>query len=42
MASQTVTFLSDRVVVTRIDGCMIVRTVLAIGTYRRLFGLSPR
>jgi hypothetical protein len=41
MASQTVTFLGDRVVVMRIDGCVIVGTVLAIETYRRLFGLSP-
>jgi hypothetical protein len=39
MASETVTFLGNRVVVLRIDGRMFVRTVLAIETYRRLRGL---
>ena len=38
MASENVTFLSDRMIVTRTDGRMIIRTVLAIETYRRLFG----
>jgi hypothetical protein len=35
--SETVTFLHDRVVVTRTDGRLTIRTVLAIETYRRLF-----
>jgi hypothetical protein len=39
MASETVTFSGNRVVVMRRDGCMIVCTVLAIETYQRLFGL---
>ena len=31
-------FFADRVVMTQTDGRLTIRTVLAIETYRRLFG----
>jgi hypothetical protein len=42
MSSKTVTFLGDRVAVTRVDGRVTVCTVLTIETCRRLFGVPPR
>lgn len=37
---ETVTFLADRVVVTRTDGRLTICTMFAIETYRRLRGLT--
>jgi hypothetical protein len=36
MMNENVTFLADRVIVLRTDGRLIIRTVLAIETFKRI------